>query len=267
MQVEVKGWRYGLLIVIPPAGEWSEVIERIHEKLDEAKARSFWRGSQTTFDFGERRITEEELQKLRDRVRGGFGLIPFAVVTTQSETREVAAAAGLEVYEELPTFKNPPRERTEERPDRTDRAKDTPASPETTAAPEAPADKQPAAETIRNNALYLVGTVRSGQRISHDGHLIIGGDVNAGAEVMAGGDIVVVGTLRGLAHAGCYGDESARIIAGSLRPHQLRIAGKIARAPEEEPASRSGRGDAARPESARPEVARIESGEIGIFPL
>ncbi|MDX1931461.1 MAG: septum site-determining protein MinC, partial [Capsulimonadales bacterium] len=65
--------------------------------------------------------------------------------------------------------------------------------------------------------------------------------------------------LRGLAHAGCFGDEAARIVAGSLRPPQLRIASKIARAPED--SGRSGSGPRV------PEVARIEGEEIGIFPL
>jgi septum site-determining protein MinC len=91
---------------------------------------------------------------------------------------------------------------------------------------------------------------------------VICGDVNAGAEVVAAGDVVVFGTLRGLAHAGCFGDESARILAFSLRPPQLRIAGHIARAPED-----GGRGAAAPAPGARnPEVARIENGEIQISP-
>jgi septum site-determining protein MinC len=71
---------------------------------------------------------------------------------------------------------------------------------------------------------------------------------------------VVFGTLRGLAHAGCYGDENARIVALSLRPPQLRIAGKIARSPEEGGKIKGGAAE------RTPEVARIENGEIQIFP-
>ena len=99
--------------------------------------------------------------------------------------------------------------------------------------------------------------MRSGQRIEHDGHLVICGDVNPGSEVAAAGDIVVMGSLRGVAHAGCFGDETARIVALSLRPPQLRIATHIARAPENEKGNKE----------LRPEVARIEDGEIHIFPL
>ncbi len=251
LAVEVKGWRYGLVIVVPPDNEWDAVIEMVHEKLDEARARSFWRGSQTTFDCRERNVTAEELKALADRVRRGFGLIPAAVLSSHPDTRAAAEAMGLEVYDELPIFKKPHREN------------DSDDEPEKAAGKPAAKPVEIAAEPLRaalptNNALYLVGTVRSGQRITHDAHIVICGDVNAGAEVMAGGDIVVVGTLRGLAHAGCYGEENARIVAGSLRPPQLRIAGKIARSPEDSDGKER---------SLRPEVAKIVGGEIGVFPL
>lgn len=256
--IEVKGWRQGLLIVVPPQGIWTEIIEAVHEKLDEARARSFWRGSQTTFDCGERLVDAEELKALTDRVRRGFGLIPAAVVTTQAETQAAAQAMGLEVFAELPAFKKTARDKDEDSTEEKPAEKPTEKTPERTeSATTAQVDYAP------TNALYLSGTVRSGQRIVHDTHLVICGDVNAGGEVMAGGDILVLGTLRGLAHAGCFGNESARIVATILRPHQLRIATKIARAPEDsERPERSGRG-----EHLRPEVARIESGEIGVFPL
>src|SRR5207237_383391 len=110
-----------------------------------------------------------------------------------------------------------------------------------------------------SNALYVPHTVRAGQRIVHGGHLIVGGDVNAGAEVVAAGDILIFGTLRGLAHAGSQGDEKARIIAGSMRPQQLRIAGRIARAPEEAGPGTTG--------ARLPETARIEDGEIQVSPV
>lgn len=108
-----------------------------------------------------------------------------------------------------------------------------------------------------HNALYVRQTVRSGQRLEHDGHLVICGDVNAGAEIFATGDIVVFGTLRGVAHAGAKGDEGARIVATNLRPTQLRIATRIARSPDQ----------GSPPLSKFPEVALVEEGEIHISPL
>lgn len=81
--------------------------------------------------------------------------------------------------------------------------------------------------------LLLKRTICSGQRISHRGTIVILGDVNAGSEVVASGDILVMGTLRGMAHAGARGDKKAVVAAFKLRPTQLRIANVISRPPEE----------------------------------
>ena len=58
------------------------------------------------------------------------------------------------------------------------------------------------------------------------------GDVNNGAEIVAGGSIIIMGTLRGLAHAGATGRPDVVIAANKLSPKQLRINAKIAIFPE-----------------------------------
>ena len=68
------------------------------------------------------------------------------------------------------------------------------------------------------------GSLRSGQKLESDGSLVILGDVNSGAEVMASDNIVVLGALRGLAHAGAKGNKQAIIAAGLLDTVQIRIA-------------------------------------------
>ena len=105
-----------------------------------------------------------------------------------------------------------------------------------------------------NEASVLIKrTLRSGQRVDFDGNVVVLGDVNPGAEVVAGGDIVVMGSLRGLAHAGAYGDADAVVVAFRLRPTQLRIADRISRSP-----------DAEGTDPAFPELARISKGAIVI---
>ena len=79
------------------------------------------------------------------------------------------------------------------------------------------------------------GTLRAGDHLQVEGSLLLLGDVNPGARVSAGGDVRVWGRLRGVAHAGCDGDASARIVALQLRPLQLRIASAVARGPEDAP--------------------------------
>ena len=84
--------------------------------------------------------------------------------------------------------------------------------------------------------LYLQTTLRSGAEIRHAGSIIVLGDVNPGAAVIAAGDIFVWGRLRGVAHAGSDGNETCRIMALQMQPTQLRIADQVARAPEKPPA-------------------------------
>lgn len=77
------------------------------------------------------------------------------------------------------------------------------------------------------------GIVRSGQTLYHDGDLLLVGDVNPGGTVAASGDIYVIGSLRGVAHAGANGREDAIVVASHMKPTQLRIAGIVSRPPEE----------------------------------
>ena len=71
------------------------------------------------------------------------------------------------------------------------------------------------------------GSLRSGQKMESEGSLVILGDVNSGAEIMASDNIVVLGALRGLAHAGAKGNKQAIISAGLLDTVQIRIANVI----------------------------------------
>ncbi len=80
-------------------------------------------------------------------------------------------------------------------------------------------------EEIQNSETkFHTGSIRSGQRIEFEGSLVIIGDVNSGAEVMAGENIVVLGALRGLAHAGAKGNKEAIIAANKIEAVQIRIS-------------------------------------------
>ena len=80
--------------------------------------------------------------------------------------------------------------------------------------------------------LYLRKTIRSGQSISSDGNIVVIGDVNPGAEIIAKGDITVWGILGGIAHAGSDGNNYSRIRALKLNPVQIRIGEVFARRPD-----------------------------------
>lgn len=74
--------------------------------------------------------------------------------------------------------------------------------------------------------------VRSGQVLEATGDLLLIGDVNPGGKVVAGGNIYVMGALRGIAHAGVYGNQDAVISASVMKPSQIRISDVITRAPD-----------------------------------
>ena len=100
------------------------------------------------------------------------------------------------------------------------------------------------------------GSLRNGQRLEFDGSLVLLGDVNPGAEVKATGNIIVLGQLRGIAHAGCNGLSDAFIAAIHMMPVQLRIADIITRFPDE------GK------RSVKPaEYAFVQEGQIFVMPL
>ncbi len=108
--------------------------------------------------------------------------------------------------------------------------------------------------TRKSSLLFHEGTLRAGEHLEADGDVLLVGDVNPGAKISSGGNVMVWGRLRGSAHAGKFGNQNAKIVALQLRPLQLRIANEIARGPEE------------KPQEGLAEEAIIESGQIIIQP-
>ncbi len=106
----------------------------------------------------------------------------------------------------------------------------------------------------RGETVIVARTVRSGGRIESTGSVVVLGDVNAGAEIIANDDIIVVGTLRGLAHAGAGGNEKAVVWAERILSPQLRIGSAVAQAGE---GGKSANG---------PEVAHLKDGAILLRP-
>ena len=98
------------------------------------------------------------------------------------------------------------------------------------------------------------GTIRSGERISSNGDLIIIGDVNPGAIVSAKENIFVWGKLLGIAYAGCCGNKNASITSLYLKPVQLRISEFVAIGPKE------------KPQNHYPEIAELHNQSIIIKP-
>lgn len=102
---------------------------------------------------------------------------------------------------------------------------------------------------------FVNGTIRSGQVEIYPGNIVIIGDVNPGGLIQAKGNIIILGTLKGLAHAGIGGNRNAIVAAYKLLPTQLRIADIIVRPPDEGAISYK-----------LPEIAKIKDGKVIIEP-
>lgn len=92
--------------------------------------------------------------------------------------------------------------------------------------------EQTNAESSKTNGRFYKGNLRSGQSIECDTSIVIIGDVNPGASVVSGGNVIILGALRGTVYAGSSGNENAFILALDMSPVQIRIADTIARAPD-----------------------------------
>jgi septum site-determining protein MinC len=107
-----------------------------------------------------------------------------------------------------------------------------------------------------DDTALLFRNLRSGQKFFSDGNIVVLGDINPGAELIAGGSVLVMGALRGMAQAGAFGDENTVIAAYRLNPTQLRIANHITRPPDGEVIIVNS-----------PEMARIRAGKVVIEKL
>jgi len=229
LTISIKGIREGILVALDEAlanGAYDEVVQQLDAEL--ADRETFLRGSRVILDVGLESFARSHLSQLQSLLEAR-GLELWTVLAEEETTREAARSLGLATR--LPGSNRD--------------LEGNVLGPVATDAPTAPDQPTNPAE-----ALFLRETLRSGRSIYHEGHVIIIGDVNPGAEVIAGGDVIVWGRLRGLVHAGALGDASAIICALELTPTQLRIASQIAIPPDER------QGDPV------PETASIRDGQI-----
>lgn len=219
--VTIKGVTDGLLIALNTTEEWTIVTGDLGARLDAKSA--FFQGARVTVDLGTRPVAKDLLAGLRALFeRRGMML---AAVITASETTQRASEA-LDIRVRPPAVPEPPREsgRTTIR--------EVPAV-EAAPPPRATSPDEYAfnSEADGTHGLLVRHTLRSGRSVHSNGHVVVLGDVNAGAQITAAGDVIIWGRLRGIVHAGAQGDETAVVCALDMSPTQLRIAGLIAIAP------------------------------------
>ena len=217
--IAIKGTRNGLLLTLEPETPFSDLLGALANRLAEAPA--FFRGASLAVDTSRRRLLSSERHQLEDLLSHYY-----------------MSVSSLEQYQAS----------LQERP------RTAPLQLEETFSQEMPVTKE-VQQDVRDpressDTLFLRRTVRSGQAIHHNSNVVVLGDVNPGAEIVAGGDIIVWGVLRGMVHAGYPDNANALVCSLLLSPVQLRIAHLLSRPPE---------GVEVQP---RPEIASIKNGQI-----
>lgn len=234
----IKGSREGLLITLGP-GAWHNALGALEARL--TATPEFFKGARVALLVGSRKLVEADMRAARDLL-AHHDVILWGISGDDEETQHVAALLGLDAQLS-------PRDQTEPRP--------RPTTTELPIEPPPPIETAGTGGPLESSAvddheagLIARRTLRSGQQLRHPGSITVIGDVNPGAEIVAGGDIVVWGKLRGTVHAGAMGNETSVVCALDLAPMQLRIAQYIARSPE------------GRRRKSAPEVARVRDGKI-----
>jgi septum site-determining protein MinC len=213
-RVTIKGTSYGLIITFGP-GAWSGLIEELDYRLGERA--SFFKGGRVALQVGLRQLSLAQLEAV-GQILDKHQVTLWAVESQSPDTHEAATQLGLEVG--LPVRQ---------------------------------AAQPVQASQSANEALVVQRTLRSGQVIHHPGHVIVIGDINPGAEIRAGGSVIVWGRLRGTVYAGTGENQvdQAVVCALQLSPTQLRIGDYIARSPTVD-----------RSHAYLPEMAYVQNGQI-----
>ena len=253
--VMFKRGRDAILVILDPDADFDSLREVLEGKVGEA-AR-FFGGSSSALSFVGRELTEEQEKELLDILVEKSNL--DITVILRNEAKKKAALAEAQEKPPQEEFEDPNGRPSTPRPTGylVDLAIKLPGRDrEGIPQPKPNAPFNPAEHITK----YQKGSLRSGQIIRFRGSVVVLGDVNPGAEILAEGNVIVLGSLKGLVHAGCMGDQDCYIGAISLMPSQLRIADKITYMPKEMSKDGSFWGGS-------PQYAFISDGQIYIAPL
>ena len=221
MGISIRGRNGGgFEIEIAPMTSYQEIKEDIIEKLSKNKA--FFSGSEAKLVFTGKDLTKAQKSDLKRLLAMDYEVTNVQFVGTLAEQMNEVSV----------------------------RKTEKPAGP--------PVDSKKinliSKDYFTAKSIFVSHTLRSGQRVECAGDVVVLGDVNDGAEVIAGGSIAVMGTLRGLVHAGATGRSDVVVAAVALVPKQLRISGKIAVFSQDK-------------ETSVPEIAEYKEGSIMVRPL
>ena len=221
--VIIKGNRYGISIVLDKDLEFSELLKELASRLEGAED-FFDCDKQLAITFEGRVLSNDELDQILTVIKENSKLNIQYIMDENSELETTFydiiqsgdTSTEIEEAEEIT-------EEDQKQSYGNGMVEDTINPPEEKKALETASD---------NTGMFYKGTLRSGQTLETKSSLVIIGDVNPGATVIAGGNIIVIGALKGSVAAGSNGNYHSFVIALSMEPMQIQIADIIARSPD-----------------------------------
>lgn len=234
-----------ILIDLSSTGSFENILFELTNIIEERHLQ----GKNVRINLGDLSLTQNSISNLQSVLKS-FDINISMVFSSSIQTKLAALESGLIVsgQKELPQSENTI---SEEEPKAEDKLINV-------------MNKMLAGshEILKEETLFIKQTLRSGQKLEHDGNIVIIGDCKAGSEIIASGDITVWGILGGIAHAGTKGDYNASIRAFRINAIQLRIADLLARKPDTIEQDKTDRHN-----HFTPEEAKITGGEIVIYSL
>lgn len=246
--VMIKGNRLGVTLVLDAEMPYPKLCDRIRMKFKES-AKFFDKSSQMAITFSGRMLSDEEQAHIIDIIYDACGL-EISYILEEDELKEQLMAAQIAKQQEAQPEKDMETEQAAEKAEPAllqKKEEENPSALEKQDVDIIPKhapketvgsiDNQtsgvtPVVELNDDLGHFYRGTLRSGQSIEFASSIVVIGDVNPGAKVVAKGNIIVIGSLKGAAYAGVNGSRNAFIIALDMDPMQLRIGDLYARSPD-----------------------------------
>ena len=249
--VVIKGNKFGFQIVLNPDLDFEVLLSEVEKKF-QASSGFFDPDRPVAVSFTGRDLSEDETDILVDRIHEKSNLrICYVIDGAQAEeTRFARALSGMELFQNgfldpsglAPGRKKDGTPKDRLRPEPSRRETEVPEVPEESGDPktEDAGTDQPVPpvrgegpvfpeDEVGKHGQFYRGILRSGQKIEVDGSFVILGDVNPGAQIIAGGNVVVLGSLKGTVYAGYPADREAIVAALNMEPMQIQIGDLIAR--------------------------------------
>ncbi|MCI8991395.1 MAG: septum site-determining protein MinC [Eubacterium sp.] len=225
--VIIKSNKYGIQLILDNELPLEQLLLQVKEKFKQCE--KFFQDAVVAISFSGRELSQEEqcqiIQTITDTID-----ITVSCIMDSDEVLEVKCRKALEKVGAIQTGQT--------------------------------AGEYDLIDSYANSGEFYRGTLRSGQSLETERSIVVIGDVNPGARVVSGGNIIVLGALKGIAYAGIYGNDKTFVVALEMDPMQIRIGNYLARSEDSHPKNfRKKQKKAVAPE---PQAAVVLNGNICI---